>query len=243
MAGPEDLIKRVGRTTLTQEVVNQLAELIMKGAWKPGDRIPSEKELAARFGVGRSTIREALQSLVVIGVLETRAGGRSYVQEPTSELLSGAFHWGLLLSQRNLGDLTEVRMHVEVECAGLAAERRDEQDIRNLLDTYERMASNQENESLFMEYDNLFHRQVAEAMKNKIYVNLVTTIQSLVRLWYPSVYSIEETHKQTLEEHRMMLEAIQSGNAMEARLTMRNHISSAAKRLNRVLAQREAPSS
>lgn len=238
MIGSEEIIKPVGRTTLTQEVVSQLSELILKGAWTPGEQIPSEKELAARFGVGRSTIREALQSLYVIGVLETRPGGRSFLQEPNSELLSGAFHWGLLLSPRNLGDLTEVRMNVEVECAGLAAERRDKQDIASLLATYEQMKAYQANEARFMEYDNLFHRQIAEASKNLIYVNLVSTIQSLVRLWYPSVYNMAETKDRTLEEHRMMVEAIVSGNRNAARVTMKNHIRHAAERLNLVLAER-----
>ena len=242
MAGSEDLIKRVGRTSLTQEVVNQMAELIMKGAWRPGDQIPSEKELAARFGVGRSTIREALQSLVVIGVLDTRYGGGTFVQEPTSQLLSGAFRWGLLLSHRNLSDLTEVRLNVEVECTGLAAERRDEKDLENLMITFEHMKTYQEDEARFMEYDNLFHRQMAESSKNLIYVNLVSTIQSIVRLWYPSTFSISETKASTLEEHRLIVEAIRSGNINEARMFMRHHIMSAAERLNQVLVNREISS-
>lgn len=242
MAGSEDLIKRVGRTSLTQEVVNQMAELIMKGAWRPGDQIPSEKELAARFGVGRSTIREALQSLVVIGVLETRYGGGTFVQEPTSQLLSGAFRWGLLLSHRNLSDLTEVRLNVEVECTGLAAERRNEKDLENLMITFEHMKTYQEDEARFMEFDNLFHRQMAESSKNLIYVNLVSTIQSIVRLWYPSTFSISETKASTLEEHWLIVEAIRSGNINEARLFMRQHIMSAAERLNHVLVNREKSS-
>lgn len=213
----------------------------MKGVWGPGDPIPSEKELAARFGVGRSTIREALQSLVVIGVLETRPGGHSFVREPTSELLSGAFRWGLLLSRRNLGDLTEVRMHVEVECAGLAAERRDEQDVANLLATYERLAAHQGDDARFMESDNLFHRQVAEATRNLIFVNLVSTIQSLVRLWYPSTYNIPATKDQTSAEHRAIVAAIRSASVSEARAAMRAHILNAAERLNQVLAERAAP--
>ncbi|NEU31174.1 FadR family transcriptional regulator [bacterium LRH843] len=231
-----DMIKPVGRKTLTQEIVDQFTELVMKGAWRPGEIIPSEKELASRFGVGRSTIREALQSLVVVGVLESNAGGRSVVQEPNSQLLSGAFRWGLLLGEQNLEDLTEVRLHVEVECAGLAAVRRESEDAVELLNIHKKMVSYEADEIYYIDYDNQFHRKIAESAKNAIYVNLVATIQSLVRLWYPATYKNEDTIGSTREEHKWIVEAIQSGNEEEAKKAMRHHILMASKRLTEVLA-------
>lgn len=74
-----------------------LTDLIVKRVWKPGDLIPSERELATRFQIERSTIREGVKSVVVLGVLEARAGEGSFVREPTSGRLSGGFRWGLLL--------------------------------------------------------------------------------------------------------------------------------------------------
>ena len=126
------LIRPVSRATLPQEIVKSLTDLIMKRVWKPGDLIPSEKELAIRFQVGRSTIREAVKSLVVLGVLEARAGEGSFVREPTSELLSGAFRWGLLLSEGNLDDFVDVRVLVEVECARRAAANRTDELVAQL---------------------------------------------------------------------------------------------------------------
>src|ERR1700742_5275660 len=120
---PGSLIRPLSRATLPQESVKALTDLIMKRVWKPGDMIPSEKELEIRFQVGRSTIREAVKSLVVLGVLEARAGEGSFVREATSELLSGAFRWGLLLGERNLDDLVDVRVLVEVECTRRAGEQ------------------------------------------------------------------------------------------------------------------------
>ena len=74
--------------------------------------------MAARFGVGRSTIREAVKSLVILGVIEARPGDGSFIREATSELLSGAFQWGSLLhTDQNLGDLVDMRVLIEVECA------------------------------------------------------------------------------------------------------------------------------
>ncbi len=238
MEESKSYIKPIGRTSLTKEVVNELTELIMKGVWSPGDSLPSEKELAASFGVGRSTIREALQSLVVIGVLETRKGGSSIVREPTTELLSGAFRWGLLLSHRNLDDLTEVRLHVEVECAGLAAERHTDEDIIGMDETLQVQTAARNDDARFMEQDNQFHRQVAEAAKNLIFVNLTSTIQSLVRLWYPSVYKSPATKERTIEEHSAILNAIRVSDREMAQAAMRRHVMDAADRLNKVLSLR-----
>src|SRR5919206_1941181 len=98
-----EYLKPLTRATLPQEIVAAIADLIMTRVWKPGDRIPPEKELAARFGVGRSTVREAIKSLVILGVIEARPGDGSYIREGTSDLLSGAFQWGLMITEQNLG--------------------------------------------------------------------------------------------------------------------------------------------
>src|SRR5205085_2527233 len=92
-------LKPLTRATLPQEIVAAIAELMMTRAWKPGDRIPPEKELAARFGVGRSTIREAIKSLVILGVIDARPGDGSFIREGTSDLLNRAansFSGGIL---------------------------------------------------------------------------------------------------------------------------------------------------
>ena len=130
-----------------------LTDLIMKRVWKPGDLIPSEKELAIRFQVGRSTIREAVKSLVVLGVLEARAGEGSFVREPTSELLSGGFRWGLLLSEGNLDDFVDVRVLIEVECARRAAANRTDDLVSQLDRAIEEMRAEPMDHSAFMESD------------------------------------------------------------------------------------------
>src|ERR1700749_289168 len=145
------LIRPISRATLPQEIVKALTDLIMKGVWKPGDMIPSEKELAIRFQVGRSTIREAVKSLVVLGVLEARAGEGSFVREPTSELLSGAFRWGVLLSEGNLDDFADVRVHIELECARRAAANRTDQLSDQLHSTIDEMGVEPMDHGVFMD--------------------------------------------------------------------------------------------
>ena len=208
MSDTGTLIRPVSRATLPQEIVKALTDLIMKRVWKPGDLIPSEKELAIRFQVGRSTIREAVKSLVVLGVLEARAGEGSFVREPTSELLSGGFRWGLLLSEGNLDDFVDVRVLIEVECARRAAANRTDDLVSQLDATIEEMRSEPMDHGAFMDSDTRFHLAIAHAARNPIFETVGSTIQSIVRIWYPKTYYIPDTKGRTIAEHRAIADGV-----------------------------------
>lgn len=229
-------IRPLSRATLPQEIVKALTDLIMKGVWKPGDLIPSEKELAIRFQVGRSTIREAVKSLAVLGVLEARAGEGSFVRAPTSELLSGAFRWGVLLSERNLDDFVDVRALIEVECARRAAECRTPALLDQLAASLAQMAAHQTEHNAFTESDTRFHLAIASAAGNPIFETIGSTIQSIVRIWYPKTYFIRETKNLTISEHQAILNAIAIGDGERAATAMRAHLMAAGQRLRHVLA-------
>jgi DNA-binding FadR family transcriptional regulator len=239
MSNTETLIKPLSRATLPQEIVKALTDLIMKRVWKPGDLIPSEKELAVRFQVGRSTIREAVKSLVVLGILEARAGEGSFVREPTSELLSGGFRWGLLLSEGNLDDFVDVRVLIEVECARRAAANRTDELISQLRATIEDMRSEPMDHALFMESDTRFHLAIAHAARNPIFETVGSTIQSIVRIWYPKTYYIPETKGRTIGEHCAIADGVASGDMDSAGQAMRAHLLAAARRLRSLLPPHE----
>jgi len=228
-------IKPIGRPNLTREVVNAVARLIMERVWRPGDSIPSEKELAARFGVGRSTIREAIQSLVTMGVVAIRPGEGSFIREPTSELLSDAFLWGLLLSPRNVGDFTEFRICVESNCAGIAAHARTAALTERLFELLHLMKRDQNDDQRFKDHDYRFHVTIAEATGNPIFVTVVGTLQSTVRLWFPITSPLTGNADDTHAEHRAIAAAVAAGDEAEARDAMRRHLLNAAERLSLLL--------
>jgi GntR family transcriptional repressor for pyruvate dehydrogenase complex len=228
-------LKPLSRATLPQEMVAAIADLIMKRVWRPGDRIPSEKELAARFRVGRSTIREAIKSLVILGVIEARPGDGSFIREATSGLLSGAFQWGFLLTDQNLGDLVDMRVLIEVECAGRAAAANDPDVGATLMQLLDRMREEQNHPQQFMLLDNQFHAAIAGAARNALYLSLSNTIQSLVSVWYSQTYRMEPTKTATIDEHFAVAAAIQANDEQAARHAMRQHILLAAERLQKVM--------
>ena len=236
MSDAGTLIRPVSRATLPQEIVKALTDLIMKRVWKPGDLIPSEKELAIRFQVGRSTIREAVKSLVVLGVLEARAGEGSFVREPTSELLSGGFRWGLLLSEGNLDDFVDVRVLIEVECARRAAANRTDDLVSQLNEAIEEMRAEPMDHNAFMDSDTRFHLAIAHAARNPIFETVGSTIQSIVRIWYPR----DLLHPGHQGAHARRASAIARRASPQATWTLRDgamraHIVAAAQRLRTLL--------
>ncbi len=232
---PADAIKPIGRPNLTREVVNAIARLIMERVWRPGDSIPSEKELASRFGVGRSTIREAIQSLVTMGVVAIRPGEGSFIREPTSELLSDAFLWGLLLSPRNVGDFTAFRICVETTCAAAAAHARSRVVAERLFELLQLMKADQNDDQRFKDHDHRFHVTIAETTGNPIFVKVVATLLSTVGLWFPITSPLTGNADDTHAEHSAIAIAIAEGDEHKAREVMQRHLLNAAERLTLLL--------
>ena len=231
----ERLLKPLSRATLPQEIVAAFTEMIMRGVWRPGDRIPPEKELAARFNVGRSTIREAVKSLVILGVIDARPGDGSFIRAAESDLLSGAFQWGMLLTERNLGDLVDTRVLIEGECAARAAARGEASLASSLMRLVGGMRDRRQHPREFMQLDNRFHAEIAAAAGNALYLSLSKTIQSLVSVWYVETFRMEPTKAATIDEHLAIASAIADRNEQAARTAMRQHILCAAERLQKIL--------
>src|SRR5262245_7396404 len=95
----------VTRTSLSDEIVQQIVDLISQKVLKPGERLPSERDLCKQFGVGRTSLREALRSLTVMGILDVRLGEGTFVSEGTAKYLEKTLQWGLLLDPKVIEDL------------------------------------------------------------------------------------------------------------------------------------------
>src|SRR5215211_7030080 len=153
----------------------------------------------------------------------------------TSDLLSGAFQWSLLLTEQNLGDLVDTRILIEVECAGRAAAVGDPDVGAALLQLVERMKEARNHPEQFMRLDNQFHETIAAAARNALYLSLSRTLQSLVGVWYSQTFQLERTKAATLDEHLAIATAIQAHDEKAAREAMRQHIRRAGERLRRIV--------
>lgn len=226
--GAIELTRREG---LPQEIARKLIDYLLSGDIKPGSRMPSERALAAELGVGRSAVREALKSLGLLGLVEVRQGDGTYLRKPDSDLLPQVIEWGLLLNERRTLDLVDARQQLEITVAGLAAERRDADDLRRLKKALQAM-SRRISADAFVDADIAFHLAVAQAAHNTVLLDVLNSIRSLLQVWIRrSIAQAGETEGSHLE-HVPVLDAIVEADADGARAAMATHMNAAATRLS-----------
>ncbi|MFZ1130362.1 MAG: FadR/GntR family transcriptional regulator [Terriglobales bacterium] len=225
-SAPMATLKPVSRTTLSEQVAMQLASELQAQRWQPGEKLPSEAELCKVFNVGRSTLREALKSLAFIGMIRVRAGGGSYVAEQRSKYMDGPLlAKGVLNTEKDVNDLSEARLLLETEVAGLCAARATEQDFRALEKIVQDMkvatASGGEG---FRELDVRFHFAIAAASKNLILAELLKHIRAGLEELITKSLLLPAGMELAYRQHRAILEVLKQRNPGRARKAMRTHL-------------------
>jgi GntR family transcriptional repressor for pyruvate dehydrogenase complex len=202
---------------------------LIRGDWVPGERIPAERELCQKLGVGRASLREALKALEIMGMIETRLGDGTYVCN-RSEFLSRPLLWAIASSSiAEAGELIEARKLMEVELSGLAAERATADDLQRIgafLDVMEN-ASTELDQFLAADID--FHLAVGQAAHNTILMNALHLIRNLLQQWISSTLKIEGVAPRALDQHRKIFMAIAKRNSAAAREAMQSHLTDMAR--------------
>lgn len=217
-------LQPVVRLTNAQAVAQQLLEMIRTGVWRVGDALPSEKELGETLEVGRSTVREALQNLVALNVVEASPGHRTVVKSPTPAEIFRTDVLGLLINDTLAGELLEAREMIEPECVRLAAERATEDDLASiaaLLDEHE--ARHLANKPV-AEYGALFHIRLAEASHNRVAASFMASILHLMKERGRRIDDIPNARKKEIDDHRAIFELVKARRGDEASIAMRQHI-------------------
>src|SRR5579859_672350 len=153
----------VERTTLSDRVAEQLVARILEGKFAFGEKLPPERDLIQSFAVARPTVREAIRTLHVIGMLDVRPGEGTFVVRNHREFVAKAFGWAMLLDARTASDAVEARMAIECEMSGLAAERATDVDIQQLDALLAQMKRSGANTQDFARADLEFHLIIAGA--------------------------------------------------------------------------------
>lgn len=231
----------VRREPLATEVAKTILDYLLAGHIEPGDRIASERRLAEELGVGRSVVREALKSLTLLGLIEVRPGDGTYLRRAESAILPQALEWGLLLGEKRVSDLIEARHHLEVLITKLAATRRTEADLSALHEYLDQMRNAQDTDD-FVAGDIAFHVRVAQAAGNETFVQIMTSISTLLHVWIKRVRSAEADNTRSYLEHEAVMTALEKGDPTLAQAAMEAHMSSATRRLNETIQSHMAAS-
>lgn len=220
--------KEIRPRKLSDEVQDRLLRLIRESGLSPGDALPSERELMAEYGVGRPAIREAMQSLQHMGVVDIRHGGRPRLAEPTLDGLVDRLGTGmrhvLTHSQSSLEHLKEARVSLESEMARMAAMRRSDDDVRELKTILSRQKATRADAERFLEADGHFHRRIAAISGNPIFEAVAHGIFSWMRTFHVESVRKRGLEGLTLAEHGAILDAIAAGDGEAAARAMRDHL-------------------
>ncbi|MFC0212356.1 FadR/GntR family transcriptional regulator [Paenibacillus chartarius] len=224
-----------------EKIATHIESQILSGVLKPGDKLPSTKELSESFQVGRSTIREALSALKAKGLLEIHQGEGSYVRlvEPDDVKLPNLE--SLLLGRQAVLELLEARKALETANAGIAALKRNDADLEAFRRVLEAMEAGLGDEEAGERADVEFHRVLAAATHNSIMVRLLETISGQMELAIREtrrlqMYASLEESRQLWKEHAAIYEAVRDGDAAAAQQAMQDHLLHVEKVLTAYLA-------
>jgi GntR family transcriptional repressor for pyruvate dehydrogenase complex len=217
---------------LTEEIVDQLVALLESNKLKFGDKLPPERKLMKLFGVGRSSIREALGSLSLMGVLVVRPGSGTYVDVSKEELLAKPFNRRVPLEPDRIQELVESRCILEEAIVELAAERASAADIKELRYYLTEMTSKRKHFNKIVTADLSFHIALAKASHNGQLLNFLLQIRNLLRHYIELGLLISGDYDSSVEEHSSILSAIEARNVKRARSMLRRHLELGGKRLS-----------
>ncbi len=218
-------IKPIERCNCVDQVFEQMRSMLFEGTWGPGEKIPSENELARLFNVSRPTVRQAIQKLKAQDLLETRTGMGSFVKQ----FDAGEFTLNELIPVLYLGNVTdeqvfEFREMVEVESVKLAARSIDEQTLERLDLYMSRMndAASAKDEEAFSENDLLFHRTIVEATRNPLIIKSYQILEDV--LAKSMTNTIKKMKFVGMDYHVRILDSLKKHDGDTASNDMRAHI-------------------
>jgi GntR family transcriptional repressor for pyruvate dehydrogenase complex len=214
---------------MASEVLKRLLDYLFSGEVQPGDRIPSERQLTESLGVNRPAVREAIRTLAFLGLLDVRQSSGTYFRDPDQDLMFTLFELSLTFGERRLRSLVEARGELEVLVAGLAAERRSDDDVAALRELLRVMSRTTGTE--FVEADMAFHARVASAAQNDVLQDMLKGVQAMVREWVGRNVGAAKTTKVMYNDHVPIFMAIEAGDVAGAKQAMAEHMAGARNRL------------
>jgi GntR family transcriptional repressor for pyruvate dehydrogenase complex len=214
-------VRRVG---LTEQLIEKLESLVLKGVLSAGEQLPSERELARLLSVSRASVRQALKVLQVMGVLEVQHGSGNYLSDAAEEILKVPARILVPLRGLTQAELFEVRRSMEAEAAAAAAERATPKDIQAMRIELDGMRANDRDRVLYGTHDLAFHNAIAVASSNRCFIWFLSLANKVL---YQALLRrpMSNSMKRSIEEHENILRAIEARDPELARNAMLKHVS------------------
>ena len=207
------------------KIIRQIKNLITSGQIKSGEKLPPERKLAEKFGVGRTHVRDAIRKLEFYGIVRTYPQSGTVVSGLGITALEGLISDVLEIEETDFRSLVETRVLLEIDCAKKAAERRTSDDLiilQNALNAFEEQAIQG---IAAVEEDLLFHLKIAEASKNKVLMSLLLVITPDILKNYNALKVCStDANMKIIEEHREIMKCIREQDVQGVEKAMRMHL-------------------
>ena len=218
----------IKRKKLADSVIEDIQRRIENGQLKEGDKLPNQHELAAQLGVSRTVLREALQMLTILGIVEQRPKSGTVIRASAPTFYIDKLIPPFMFNAGTISELIEARRFIEVGAAELAAERATDEDIRQMDELVKDMVEliEQGDIDVYTEKNVAFHFLIAKASQNRFLPHALATIRRFMEQWMlESVRVMPGLLERSIKSHRAIYQAIRDRNARKAMLSMKKHIS------------------
>lgn len=210
---------------LSGVVIDRIIASLANGLRKPGDRLPSIEALAQQYSVGRTSVREALMALELVGVVEVRHGDGTFIREGASRFCLKPLSWSALLDQAKIAALAETRRCMESELAAMATQRGTPEEIVEIERQLLQMEAVCHQPDEYIRVDPQFHLAVWRAAHNEVMFHMLTSIIDLLKtVISTAVSNAPDSIAAGLQAHREIFEAIAARDVEAARFSMRRHL-------------------
>jgi GntR family transcriptional repressor for pyruvate dehydrogenase complex len=228
-------VRPIQKSSISDKIVQQIMTLISNGDLKAGQRLPSERELCKKFAAGRSSLREALRCLSIMGVLTAKVGDGTSVAMDGSKFMETVLQWRLMTEHHDIEDLMQVRIALEGLAAASAARQGNKPAIQIIQDLIDKMDESLDDPKRYAALDLDFHLALAKASENSLILDLVSLIRGQLARAVTKMMLLPGETPISVEEHRAVFQAIKQGKPEEACAAIQAHLADALHRYRKAM--------
>lgn len=228
------MVKPIKKINVAEQAINKIYELVKEKNLKEGDKLPPERELVKILEISRSSLREAIRALEMIGVINVTQGrGMVIESSKISNSIIKPLAFSIILNKNTFLELFEARKLIEVECAGLAAERVTTPELKKVKEIYNQLIKHQHNREKSIKYEIKLHEEITEIAKNNILGDILSSIKKLLRESRDTTVPSQGVTLKTINFHEKLIQVFEAKDASKARKLMFEHLDIVSKRLKK----------
>ena len=227
----KDELFHIRRERIADQIAEKLLQLIRNGDLKPGEKLPSEPELMKMFSVGRSSIREAIGALSLIGLITVRPGQGTHVAVPSGRNQAKPIGLMLAVGPDKVREFVEARLELEKIIVRMTAERATEAEIEEIKRYHSRLKPPLKSHRKTIQADLDFHAAIAKASHNSVLVRFLSELRLPMRNWIDQSGNFKLIYDKVYDQHDDIISAIQARSGEKAQAAMQTHLESIGERL------------